>query len=282
MKDPMESGEELTGGGSSGARLIDGVVYRLARPWTATVHKVLRFLEEERFSGAPRLEGSGVSSDGFETLVYIEGHDVPQTGLSEAAAFALGALLRSAHDTLRNFKPTGDEVWMPWWGRSLPGDDWILGHCDVAPWNLICRDGVPVALIDWDSCGPVARRWELAQAIWLNAQLFDDDVAGSQELPSLRERLVVARSICDGYGLDAAERHQLPEAMIEVAVRTAAQEAMDSGVNETGYSPVKYGLLGGGDPFSGHELTWAMTWRIRSARWLLDNCSTVAAGLEVR
>ena len=119
---------------------------------------------------------------------------------------------------------------MPWWGRTLPGDDWILGHCDVAPWNLICREGIPVALIDWDSCGPVARRWELAQAIWLNAQLFDDDVADSQGLPSLRDRLIVARSICDGYGLEAPERRQLPDAMIEAAVRTAAQEAVDSGV----------------------------------------------------
>jgi hypothetical protein len=280
MKEPIESREELLGGGSSGARRVDGVVYRLARPWTTTVHKVLRFLEEQGFSGAPRVEGSGLSSDGFETLSYIEGDVVPPTGLSEKSAFAVGALLRSAHDTLRNFTPSGDEVWMPWWGRSLPGDDWIIGHCDVAPWNLVCRDGAPIALVDWDSCGPVALLWELAHAIWLNSQLFDEDVAGSHGLPSVRERLILARLICDGYGVPFRERKQLPDAMIEVAMRTAAQEAVDSGVTEFGYSPVKYGLLGGGEPFSGHELTWAMTWRIRSARWLLDNRSALATALE--
>jgi hypothetical protein len=240
---------------------------------------VLRFLEEEDFSGAPRVEGSGFSSDGFETLSYIEGDDVPATGLSEEGAFAVGALLRSAHDTLRNFTPLGDEVWMPWWGRSLPGDDWLIGHCDVAPWNLVCRDGVPIALVDWDSCGPVALLWELAHAIWLNAQLFDDDVAESHGLPSVQEHLILARLICDGYGVPLSLRQQLPDSMIEVALRTAAQEAVDSGVTEFGYSPVKYGLLGGGEPFSGHELTWAMTWRIRSARWLLDNRSALAAAL---
>ena len=275
----MDGAGELLGGGSSEARLIDGVVYRLARPWTTTVHKVLRFLEEEDFSGAPRVEGSGFSSDGFETLSYIEGDDVPATGLSEEGAFAVGALLRSAHDTLRNFTPLGDEVWMPWWGRSLPGDDWIIGHCDVAPWNLVCRDGAPIALVDWDSCGPVALVWELANAIWLNSQLFDEDVVESHGLPSVRERLILARLVCDGYGVPLRERKQLPDAMIEVAMRTAAQEAVDSGVTEFGYSPVKYGLLGGGEPFSGHELTWAMTWRIRSARWLLDNRSALAAAL---
>lgn len=272
----MDGAEELLGGGSSQVRLVDGVVYRLSRPWTPTVHKVLRFLEEEGFPGAPQVEGSGLSPDGFETLTYIEGEYLPSTGLSEGSAFAVGALLRSAHDTLRNFVPSGDEVWMPSWVRSLPGDDWIIGHCDVAPWNFVCRDGVPIALVDWDSCGPVALLWELAHAIWLNARLFDEDVIGSH---SVRERLILARLICDGYGVSLKGRQQLPDAMIEVAVRTAAQETVDSGVTELGYAPAEYGLLGGGEPLSGHELTWAMTWRIRSARWLLDNRSVLAAAI---
>jgi hypothetical protein len=275
----MDGEEELLGGGSSEARRVDGVVYRNARPWTPTVHTVLRYLEERGFSGAPRIEGTGCSSDGFETLTYIEGEAVPPTGLSEEGAFAAGALLRSAHDALRNFTSSGDEVWMPCWVRSLPGDDWIIGHCDVAPWNLICRDGVPIALADWDSCGPVALLWELAHAIWLNSQLFDDDVVESQGLSPVRERLFLARLFCDGYGVPLNVREQLPDAMIEVAMRTAAQEAVDSGVTEFGYSPAKYGLLGGGEPFNGHQLAWSMTWRIRSARWLLDNRSALASAL---
>jgi hypothetical protein len=211
-------------------------------------------------------------------LTYIDGDDLPSMGLSGEGAFAVGALLRSAHDTLRNFIPSGDEIWMPSWVRSLPGDDWIIGHCDVAPWNLVCREGVPIALVDWDSCGPVALIWELTHAIWLNSQLFDE-AAESRELPSVRERLLLARLICDGYGVPTRMRKQLPDALIEVAVRTAAQEAVDSGVTEVGYVPVEHGLLGGGEPFSGHELAWAMTWRIRSARWLLDNRSALAKAL---
>lgn len=275
----MDREDELLGGGSSEVRLIDGVVYRRSRPWTPTVHRVLRFLEEQGFSGSPRVEGSGFSSDGFETLSFIEGDVVPPTGLSEEGAFVVGALLRSAHDTLRDFTPSGDEVWMPSWVRELPGDEWIIGHCDAASWNLVCRDGIPIALVDWDSCGPVALLWELAQAIWLNAQLFDEDVVALNGLPAVRERLLLARLVCDGYGVPLKMRQQLPDAMIEVAVRTAAQEGVDSGVTEIGYSPVMYGLLGGGEPFRGHELTWAMTWRIRSARWLLDNRSALTESL---
>ena len=69
----------------------------------------------------------------------------------------------------------------------------------------------------------------------------------------------------------------LVDAMIEVAVRTAAQESDDSGVNEAAFmneaafTPNEFGLLGGGKPLEGRELTWALTWRIRSARWLMDN-----------
>jgi len=77
--------------------------------------------------------------------------------------------------------------------------------------------------------------------------------------------------MCDGYGLEATRRQALIDLMIEMAVRTAAQEAIDAGVSLEGTQPQPFGLLGGGPPFSGHELLWAVTWRVRSARWMLDN-----------
>jgi aminoglycoside phosphotransferase (APT) family kinase protein len=46
-----------------------------------------------------------------------------------------------------------------------------------APWNIVARDGMPVALIDWEFAGPVDPLVELAQAAWLNAKLHDDLVA---------------------------------------------------------------------------------------------------------
>jgi len=30
----------------------------------------------------------------------------------------------------------------------------VIGHCDVAPWNIVARDGPPAGLIDWEFAGP--------------------------------------------------------------------------------------------------------------------------------
>jgi Phosphotransferase enzyme family len=277
MGESVDSDDLMLGGGSAEARRRGDVVLRRARPWTSTVHSVLRFLEERGFEGAPRIAGTGFTTDGFETLTFIEGDQPPTEGLSQEGAFGLGALLRSTHDVLAGFNPTGAEQWMPCWVRSLPGENWIIGHCDVAPWNVICRDEIPVALIDWDSCGPVARMWDLAHAVWLNAGLFDDESAEAHGQPLTSERICLAARICDGYEVVRSDRELLVDAMIEVAVRTAAQESDDSGVSETAsmseteFTPNEFGLLGGGRPLEGRELTWALTWRIRSARWLMDN-----------
>ena len=113
--------------------------------------------------------------------------------------------------------------------------------------------------------------WDVAQAVWLNAQLYDDDVAERQGLPPAAQRAARARTLCDGYELDAAQRQVLVDVMIELALRTAAQEAIDGGVSPEKTNPEPYGRLGGGPPFVGHELLWAVTWRVRSARWMLAN-----------
>lgn len=59
--------------------------------------------------------------------------------------------------------------------------------------------------------------------------------------------------------------------MIEIAIRTAAQEAIDGGVKPSSSAPVQSGRLGGGPGFDGQQLLWAVTWRVRAARWMLEH-----------
>ena len=229
--------------------------------------RLLRHLEVQGYKEAPRVVGGGISTDGRETLRFIEGQ--PHSGSwSDDGVYALGELLRKLHDATATFKEP-DATWMPWWGRDLPGKLPIIGHCDVAPWNVITRSGLPVALIDWDCAGPVDLRWELAQAVWLNAQLFDDDVAERAGLPDASARCRHVRLLCDGYGADRNLRDGLVQAMIEFAVRSATQEAIDAGITPESLEPQQLSRLGGGPPFTGHNLLWALTWRIRSANWML-------------
>jgi phosphotransferase family enzyme len=260
---------EFGSGGSTVVRRRGDVVLREARPWSRTVLDLLRHLEREGFSGAPRVVEPGFDDQGREMLSFVGGESPQPLAWSDEAAADVGAMLRDLHRATATFTPPAGAIWMPWWGRDLPAAQRTIGHCDAGPWNILARDGRPVALIDWDTAGPVGAIWDLAQAAWLNAQLHDDELAERVGLPTIDARARQLRSIADGYGLARDARASLVGQMIEVAVRSAAQESIDAGVTATGASPAAMGRLGGGPPTSGHDLLWAISWRTRSAAWML-------------
>ena len=63
--------QRLPGGRSFGAVLAGDEVRRPAQPWTATVHSVLRHLEDVGFDGAPRARG--FDDQGRERLTFLPG-----------------------------------------------------------------------------------------------------------------------------------------------------------------------------------------------------------------
>ena len=170
------------------------------------MHALLRHLEENGFAAAPRLVGSGLDQDGREMLTFIDGEFTQPGPWSLEGAAALGALLHDLHQATRTFRPPAAAVWFPWHGRGLGGPHKIIGHCDVAPWNIVARDGMPVALIDWETAGPVDPLVELAQLCWLNAKLHDDTVAQREHLPPAADRARQLAAIVNAYGLTASQR----------------------------------------------------------------------------
>jgi aminoglycoside phosphotransferase (APT) family kinase protein len=139
-----------------------------------------------------------------------------------------------------------------------------IGHGEPAPWNIVARDLLPVAFVDWEFAGPVDRLDEVAHAAWLNCQLHDDDIAVMHELPSVEGRARQLRSFLDGYGLGASERIGFVERMIHFVVRACAHEAIDAQVtpNSTDLAPL-----------------WALAWRARSAAWMIRHESILHAAL---
>ncbi len=244
--------EELGGGGRSAVHRKGGVVYRSGGPWSKSVISFLRHLENAGFQGAPRVVGSGFDDQGRETLAFIEGAFVHPEPWPEGAMFRLGELLRELHKAGASFEPSDDAIWRPWFGRTLGGDRRVFGHCDFSPWNIVARDGLPVALIDWETAGPVDALVELGQACWLNAQLHDDDVARRVGLASPEERARHAALICDGYQLPKSDASRLVQAMIDVAIADAADQAVDAKV-----TPELSGPL------------WGISWRARASAWMI-------------
>ncbi len=255
----------LEGGGRNVVHRRGNVVIRDAGPWTPAVHALLRHLENVGFTAAPRLVGSGMDPDGRELLTFIEGEFTQPGPWSVEGVAALGVMLRSLHEATRSLRPPLGAVWFPWHGRDLGGPDRVIGHCDVAPWNIVARDGLPVALIDWETAGPVDPMVELAQLAWLNAKLYDDTVAEIEHLPSLADRARQLGVIADAYGLTSGQRHGLLDRMIELAIADTAAQADDAKVTPE---------------ITSHPIAlWAMAWRARSAAWMIRHRRTLDAAL---
>ncbi len=232
---------------------------------------LLRHLEDAGFAGAPRVVDDGFAADGREMVSYIDGSSPHPHAWADGAVGEVGALLAGLHAAVATFTPPSDAVWRPWFGRALPGSQPVLGHCDTGPWNIVARDGRPVALIDFEFAGPVDAEWELAQTAWLNAQLHDDDIAERCALPTATARARQLKAILDGYGLRRHDREDFVDKMITFAVHDARAEAVNAAV-----TPDAVGAITPG----GYPWAWAITWRARSASWMLTNRSLLQRAIS--
>ncbi|WP_143348210.1 phosphotransferase [Ensifer adhaerens] len=263
-KDGLADDTPLSGGGRTAVSRRGAVVLRETGPWAPSVHALLRHFEVAGFDGAPRVVGSGFDEAGREMLTYVEGDILAPAPWSDEAIAELGRLMREMHDAAASFQFPQEARWRPWFGRAVGTSD-IVGHCDAAPWNIVSRDGLPVALIDWEAAGPVDRLTELAMVAWNNAQLYDDGVAAMNGLSDATSRIRQVRLFADGYGLAAADRHRLADRIILFAAESAANEAFELDIRpESELVP----------------RVWGIAWQARSVAWLLRNRAMLAAVLS--
>lgn len=209
--------EQRLGGGRSttGVVRIDATVRRPVGPWTPTIHAFLRHIRGSGFTAAP--EVVGIDDQGREILTYIPGEtwgdhidpDEPKTDLvtvrrwpdatrSDGALAEVGRMYAALHRAARGFRPVAP-VWREY---ELPMHaDEIVCHGDAGPWNAVYRDGVPVALIDWDGAQPNLPINDLASMAWHFVPLGPDDflrACGFSAPFTTGHRL---RLLCDAYGL---------------------------------------------------------------------------------
>ena len=207
----MAEVETLLHGGTANRGLVARVgdtVRRPLRASSAAAHALLRHLEQVGFTGAPTF--LGVDSQRREVLSYLPGETVtapyPGWSMSDAALDSVAHLLRSYHEAVADFRPVGLE-----WAEPVPPAyvSGLISHNDPNLDNVVFRDGVAVALIDFDLAGPGSALWDVATAVRLWAPLRPDadiaDVRRGRALTRLRR-------FADAYGLTEPDRLRLVDA----------------------------------------------------------------------
>jgi aminoglycoside phosphotransferase (APT) family kinase protein len=208
--------EPLIGDGvTPGIVRIGDTVRRPVRPFTATIHAYLSHLHGTGFTAAPIPQG--IDGQGREVLSFVQG-DVPREPLPpETAAddvlIALARLIRTLHDASQGWTPPHDAVW-----GGIPGADTVaigpvdgepelVSHRDYCPGNVVFRDGLPAALIDFDLAKPTTRIYDIANALYWWAPLIDplDRPPAFTDL-DIPHRVAV---FADAYAMTGQQRHDL-------------------------------------------------------------------------
>ena len=259
--------QPLTGGIANAGQVVRAGphVLRPAGAHAGSIHAFLRALVEAGFDGAPT--PVGIDPDGRERLVFIEG-DVPIVPYpawcqTDAALASLARLLRRLHDAARGFDPEGLS-----WNDELadPTGGTVVCHNDVDVSNVVFRDGVAVALLDFEFAAPGRPVFDLAHLARLWVPIEDEhDQARLGWRPADRSSRL--RLVADAYGLDPDGRAELLPAIV------AAMDRLDAFARRR---------VEEGDPTSVElwDRTGGQDRYDRRRRWLTDHHDELAAALR--
>ncbi|MEV7970102.1 aminoglycoside phosphotransferase family protein [Sphaerisporangium sp. NPDC088356] len=215
----------LVGDGvTQGITRAGDTVRRPVRPFTMTVQAFLAHLHAAGFPHAPI--PLGIDEQGREVLSFVPG-DVPREPLppgtaGEEVLVELARLIRGLHDAAQGWVPPHDAVWGGIPGAQVTsstsdGEPLVVGHRDYCPGNVVFREGLPAALIDFDLAKPTSKVDDLANALYYWAPLLHphDRAPAYVDLDIPRRVGIFA----DAYGMTAGQRRALVPAATRMVGR---------------------------------------------------------------
>ena len=207
-------------GGMDAGRGVVRVGDTVRRPgMRAAVRELLLHLERVGFSGAPRYLGTDEKDR--HVVSWVDG-DVPvppypDWAMTDSALVSLGRLVRDYHDAVASFSPVASD-WSTEWAD--PGGGPVVCHNDLFPENVVIRDGVVVALIDFDMAGPGRPLWDLAIAAeeWAPLHAPGARLSTADGLDAVRRVGLLARA----YGLAPDRAEELLDIVVEEKAHSTA------------------------------------------------------------
>lgn len=248
---------------------IGDTVRRAAGASSDAVRALLLHLEAVGFDGAPRHLGTDAA--GRDVLAFIEGEvplpPYPSWAMTDAGLAGLGALVRRFHEATTSFVPPADAAWATDWadptGGSMPGA--TVCHNDLYPENVVFRDGLPVALIDFAMAAPGRPLWDLAIAAETWCPLGDPARRDQHpiDLDGVHRLGVLAR----GYGLAGARAEELVEVIVEARAQSVANIRAEIAAGNASWT--EHWATAGGDDRAAADDAWISANRaslVRAAR----------------
>src|SRR5215207_9442053 len=222
---------QLDGGIANAGRVVrvGPHVLRPSSLRSGSIHAFLRAVRHAGFEGASL--PVGIDEDGRERLVFIDGEvpvaPYPDWSQSDTALASIARLLRGLHDAARGFDPQGLT-----WNDALadPAGGTLVCHNDVCPETVVFRDGIAVALLDFEFAATGRGVYDVAQLARLCVPIDDDfDQARLGWRPA--DRPARLRLVADAYGLDRNRRAELLTAMNDAIARieAAVRRRVDAG-----------------------------------------------------
>jgi hypothetical protein len=223
--------QQLVGGIANAGQVVrvGPHVLRPSSQHSGSIHAFLRAVRHAGFEGASL--PVGIVDDGRERLVFIDGEvpvaPYPDWSQSDNALASIATLLRALHDAARGFDPQGLT-----WDDSLadPAGGTLVCHNDVCPENVVFRDGIAVALLDFEFAAPGRPVYDVAHLARLCVPVeddFDQDRLGWRPA----DRPARLRLVADAYGLDGDGRAELLTAMNDAidCLEAAVRRRVDAG-----------------------------------------------------
>lgn len=190
-----EPEEVLAGGNMGGAVRVGASVRRSAGAWSPTIQRLLVHLRHHGLTWVPEPLGRDV--DGRDSVSYLPG-EVPQYPLpdwiwSESVFTDAARQLAELHAATTDFDTT-DAIWQMAAHEPIE----VVCHNDFAPYNMVFTDGRLSGVIDWDTCSPGPRVWDLAYLAYRLVPLTDPANSDGPD-SHVNQRARRLRLICEAY-----------------------------------------------------------------------------------
>ena len=248
--------EQLHGGIANAGQVVrvGPHVLRPSTPHSSSVHAFLRSVRAAGFDGVPA--PVGIDPDGRERLEFIEGEvpvpPFPAWSQSDLALASTVRLLRGLHDAGGGFDASGHQ-----WATDLadPRGGTVMCHNDVELSNVVFRDGLAVALIDFELAAPGRPVFDLAHLVRLCVPIEDEvDQERLGWVPA--DRPARLRLVADSYGLSPEGRAHLLAAIPEAMDRldAAVRRRVDAGDANT---LALWNEVGGAERYARRRRWWA-------------------------